>query len=165
MINERVFNPRYKQCFCSNPELIENYDKAIADSSQVWECHHRLETHNSDGERRLVDLSKQELIALGMYMNRPPEEFIFLTGKDHATLHYGGKPAWNRGKHISEETRGKLKKVDKSYTKTDEYRQNMSKVIKSRSLRCREAYKEYSGPLKWNEFQREFYAIQKEESK
>ena len=30
-------------CFCRHPELIENYDKAIADKTQTWECHHRME--------------------------------------------------------------------------------------------------------------------------
>ena len=32
------------------------------------------------------------------------------------------------GKHHSEETKEKLRKIDKSYTQTEEYRKNMSKV-------------------------------------
>ena len=160
MINNRVFKVSLKQCFCSTPELIENYDKAIADTTQVWECHHRLETHTSDGERRAVDISKQELIALGMYNHRPPEEFIFLTGKDHALLHYGGKCPHNKGKHISEETRHKLQQVDKSYTKTPEYRKNMSSAVKKMISKVATAYKDYKsngGTMSWNEFQKEFH--------
>ena len=40
---------------CENISLIENYDKAISDEKRLWCCHHRLETHTSEGERRLVD--------------------------------------------------------------------------------------------------------------
>ena len=103
MINKnssRRWNINSKSCFCSEPSKIENYDKAIADTSQTWDCHHRLETHTSDGERRLVDLTKEELEALDMYYHRPPEEFIFLTAKDHMSLH-------KKGKHTSEEAKRK----------------------------------------------------------
>lgn len=81
---------------CKNFEFIENYDKAINDTTQLYICHHRLETHTSDGERRLVELKCDELKALGMYYNRPPEELIFLTRNEHAYIH-------ECGKHISEE--------------------------------------------------------------
>lgn len=55
MINEQVFRIRkngkpYSNCLCTTPNLIENYDKAIADKTQTWICHHRLETYTSDGE-------------------------------------------------------------------------------------------------------------------
>ena len=30
---------------------IENYEKAVKDETQTYACHHRLETHTSDGER------------------------------------------------------------------------------------------------------------------
>ena len=74
---------------CKNREQIENYDKAIADTTQMWDCHHRLETHFSDGTERPnnAQLSKAELIALDMYWDRPPEELIFLTKSDHYKLH------------------------------------------------------------------------------
>ena len=115
MVNEHNFKlkkdgtlPNY--CFCRTPELIENYDKAIADTTQTWQCHHRLETHNSDGERRLVDISKAELIALGMYFDRPPEELIFLTSAEHHCLH-------NKGKPKSEETKQRMRKPKSEETK------------------------------------------------
>lgn len=157
LINKRVFITKYKQCFCSTPELIENFEEANNDASQVWECHHRLETHNSDGERRLVDITKKELIALGMYNHRPPEEFIFLTGKGHARLHYAGKPSSRKGKRLSDTTREKLRHIDKSYTKTEEYRKNMSKAVSAKLHQASEDYKEYKkngGLLEWNEFQK-----------
>lgn len=105
---------------------IENYNKAIVDST-TWDCHHRLETHNSDGERRLVDLTSKELIALGMYYDRPPEELIFMTSLDHHRLH-------RTGKHLSEETRRKLSEVNKGKKRSEEARKKASEALKGRKL-------------------------------
>lgn len=73
--------------YCKDYTKIENYEKAVS-SNERWDCHHRLETHNSDGERRLIELSKKELIALDMYYNQPAEALVFLTHKEHASLHW-----------------------------------------------------------------------------
>lgn len=77
------------KCFCRNPRQIENYAWAISDENHMWECHHRLETHFSDGtpRPRNAQLSQEELRALDMYIDRPPEEFIFLTKAVHRSLH------------------------------------------------------------------------------
>lgn len=74
---------------CENRELVENYKEALSDSTQMWDLHHRLETHFSDGGERPSNafLSKEELIALDMYWHRPPEELIFLRKSDHYKLH------------------------------------------------------------------------------
>lgn len=79
--------------YCTDPTKIENYDKAVADTTQVYQCHHRLETHFSDGTKRPNNtyLSHSELIALDMYWHRPPEELILLTEYEHKTLHSKGK--------------------------------------------------------------------------
>ena len=105
--------------YCKDYENIENYQKAKADNFVGWHCHHRLETHTPDGVRRGADISHKELIALGLYYNRPPEELIFLTIKEHNAFNKGkhhteetrkkissaqkGRPAWNKGKKMSEE--------------------------------------------------------------
>lgn len=131
-----------KYCFCRTPELIENYDKAIADTIQTWKCHHRLETHNSDGERRLVDISSAELIALGMYYDRPPEELIFLTSAEHGSLHNKGKLAWNKGthesgmkgKHLSEEHKRKISEANKGKHRSEELRIKLSEANKGKKL-------------------------------
>ena len=60
--------------------LIENYGKAIADTTQTWVCHHRRELEPN--RMTIEDLKEQ-----GLYWNRPPEELIFLTRSDHAKLH------------------------------------------------------------------------------
>ena len=83
--------------YCKNDiSLIENYDKAIADTTQVWHCHHRRETI----------YSAKELIEIGEYYNRPACELIFLTPNEHHRLH-------NLGKHHSEESRKKMSETKK----------------------------------------------------
>ena len=47
--------------YCKDYEKIENYQKALKDDFINWCCHHRLETHSLDGERRDVDISYEEL--------------------------------------------------------------------------------------------------------
>ena len=91
----------YKQ-YCKDYEKIENYEKAKKDNFIGWECHHRLETHTSDGKRRPVDISHNELKTLGMYYNRPPEELIFLTSREHHIL-----------RKVSDSTREKLRVAKK----------------------------------------------------
>lgn len=94
--------------FCKDFTHIENYDKAIADNTQIWECHHRLETHNSDGIKRLVQITPKELRALGMYFNRPADELIFLTCEQHLSLHHkGSKMTEEQKKKLSEATMGR----------------------------------------------------------
>lgn len=80
-------------CYCKveEQEFVENYEKAKADNFKGWDRHHRLETHNSDGEKRLVPLSVAELKALDMYYNRPANELIWLTKKEHKALHQSFK--------------------------------------------------------------------------
>lgn len=96
--------------FCDDDfTKIENYEKVMADS-KTWQCHHRLETHNSDGQRRIVDITKKELIALDMYYNRPADELIFLTNEEHVSLHH-------KGKYISEEYKKKLSESNKGKNK------------------------------------------------
>ena len=74
-----------------NPEQIENYEAAKADDFKGWHCHHRLETHTSDGKKRLVNLTRDELIEMDMYYNRPASELIFLKASDHISLHRSNK--------------------------------------------------------------------------
>ena len=83
-----------KYC-CEDISLIENYDKAIADTKQIWHCHHRKEI---DENLSLKQIKEQEL-----YYNRPASELIFLTKSEHQALHRIGKPTTLGGKHSKEE--------------------------------------------------------------
>lgn len=99
--------------YCKDYTKIENYEQAINDS-ETWECHHKLEI------REDYLNSCEELKSMNLYYNRPPEELIFLTVKEHRKVHginhagqrngMYGKQAWNRGLTHSEETKAKLRK-------------------------------------------------------
>ena len=134
--------------YCKDYENIENYQKAKKDDFKGWHCHHRLETHNSDGERRLVDISYKELKALGMYYNRPAEELIFLTESEHNAYNKGksksaetrrkmsearkGENHYMYGKHHSEETRKRMSEAAKGKPKSEEARKRMSEAKKGK---------------------------------
>lgn len=63
---------------------IENFAEAVADRTSTWHCHHRLElTLNGEHAR-----TKQELIRMGMYYNRPHYELILLRPDAHSKLHH-----------------------------------------------------------------------------
>ena len=83
--------------YCKDYENIENYEKAAADNFIGWHCHHRRE----------AELSRKELIAMGMYLDRPSDELIFLTASEHRTLH-------NKGHKHSEETKKKMSEAAKN---------------------------------------------------
>ena len=96
-----------KRYCCEDLSKIENYEEAV-NSPLKWACHHRLETHNSDGERRSVDLTGKELIALDMYYHRPADELIFLQNSEHIFLH-------KRNEVRSEEYRRKMSEKTRVY--------------------------------------------------
>ena len=102
----------YKRYYCSDIENVENYQKAKKDNFIGWECHHRLETHTPDGERREVDIGYKELKALRMYYNRPASELIFLTTREHNAFKKG-KPGPNKGKHHSDEAKKRMRSAKK----------------------------------------------------
>lgn len=68
-------------------EHIENYELAKADKFKGWHCHHRLELH-PDGSIRFT---RKSLIELGLYINRPANELIFLRADEHRKLHGANK--------------------------------------------------------------------------
>ena len=135
MINNFVFRVKKSgeiasKCFCKNPEKIENYFEAIS-SDEKFDCHHRLETHFSDGTKRPknAQLNASELKALGMYYDRPAEELIFIKHSEHTKLHHKGlsKPKskdwakkhsdfmkgrepWNKGLHTGPQSEDSNKK-------------------------------------------------------
>jgi len=71
-----------KSSFCMYPELIENYEKAIADKDNIWICHHKKEEF----------YTQRELINLGMYYNVPPEDLVFVKDyKEHYSWPHKGR--------------------------------------------------------------------------
>lgn len=128
MINERMFDSSKEKCYCDQVNLIENYNEAISDLYNVWECHHKLEAF----------FTMDELIEMNRYYKVEPRELIFLKCKEHdnwphigrvikdstkqkmSDSHKGkssgmkGKIPWNKGKKgvqkMSEETKEKQRK-------------------------------------------------------
>ena len=145
MSNAKVEGSNYIEkhyYYCSeDTSLIENYEKAKADNFKGWCIHHRLETHNIDGTRRKTDLSRDDLMALDMYICRPADELIFMTVTEHRILHMKGKhqhlsegtrkkiyEAWNYEKHFTEETRRKMSEIRKGKTLSDEHKRKISEA-------------------------------------
>lgn len=105
--------------YCSEPiELIENYDKAISDTKQIWDCHHRWETD--------LGYSVEELIEMGEYYKTSAKNLIFLTHCEHSLLHRqsGNNPML--GKHHTEESRRKMSESGKGRSKSEEHKRKIS---------------------------------------
>ena len=121
-----MINEYYAKNFCCEDlSLIENYDKAVADTTQTWECHHRGEVLPCGR------FSRDDLKKFGLYYKRPAAELIFLTPSAHRQLHNKGIPRSEatkkaigealKGHSVSEEHRAKLSKKILQFTKSGEF--------------------------------------------
>lgn len=99
--------------FCKEFENIENYQEAV-NSPEQWDCHHRLEE---------TGLSRKDLIDKGMYYDRPADELIFLTHRDHTSLH-------SKGKFVSNETKKKMSDAQKGKIYSEETKKKISDAQK-----------------------------------
>ena len=122
-----MINEYFVKKYCNEDiSRIENYDKAISDKEQIWECHHRRE----------LETSRKQLIKIGEYYNRPASELIFLTNSEHGSLHKKGKHHADetkrkisetlKGHKISEETKRKLAEARKGMKLSEEWKRKMS---------------------------------------
>ena len=111
-----MINKQSAKAYCREDiSLIENYENAINDKTQTWNCHHRRETI----------FSRKDLIDIGEYYNRPACELIFLTPLEHHRLHH-------LGKHLSAETRKKMSEARINKPKSSETRKKMSEAQKGK---------------------------------
>lgn len=129
MIGEHI------KLFCKDFTKIENYDLAIADTTQTWDCHHRLEISPMGNT-----FTKKYLIKQGLYYNQPAESLIFLTHSDHMSLHNKDNKAF-LGHNHSDETKQKISERLKgrdSPTKgkkwTDDQREKINHKGKNNSM-------------------------------
>ena len=91
-----MINEKCAKSYCSEDiSKIENYEQAISDDTQGWDCHHRLEIQGQF--RNSTSLLKK----CCLYYNVPAWQLIFLPHGEHTRLH-------TLGGHLSEETRKKL---------------------------------------------------------
>jgi hypothetical protein len=105
-----------KRFCCEDISLIENYNESINDESQTWALHHKLEIE--------LNKSKQELIDLGLYYNRPAAELIFLTKSEHHRLHMNNMTNTHKLHHLI------AMKTRKTHIVKDETRKKMSESHK-----------------------------------
>lgn len=106
-----------KKFCCEDISKIENYEQAMNDKTQTWECHHRTEIW--------WNCSKKDLIENESYYDRKALELIFLTKEEHRRLHHAGKTVSTearrkigeaqKGKTISAETKRKMAEARKAY--------------------------------------------------
>ena len=100
-----MIDTRAVKHYCSEPiQNIENYEQAVSDKSQTWDCHHRREEEG---------FTKNQLKEMGLYFNRPASELIFLTEYEHYKIHTIGKANPFYGKHHTNESieKGRKKQI------------------------------------------------------
>lgn len=135
-----------KEYCCEDISLIQNYQKAIEDSTQTWQCHHRLEIYDENGKERSLQKSRDELMIENRYYNRPASELIFLTKSEHRSLHmkhmgiygYNHKKVTGHGtmygKHLTDEQKKKLSEAHKGRKHSEESKRKMSEAHKGKKV-------------------------------
>lgn len=139
---------------CEDISLIENYEEAM-NSEEEYDCHHRLESHDENGNLRETFVTSDELKRLGKYYKVKANELIFLPRKEHLSMHSNNRWSDNDfrtkmsennkgennafyGKRHSEETRKKISEHRKGIatftgkTHSDDAKSKMSKSKKGR---------------------------------
>ena len=116
-----MINFRQTKKYCKEDiSKIKNYDKAIADTTQTWVCHHRTEIW--------WNCTAQDLIDNECYYHRKACELIFLTPAEHTSLHKKGK----KRKPFTEEHRRKMSEAKKGKKFTEEHRKKIAVAAKKR---------------------------------
>lgn len=145
-----MINENQAKKFCKEDiSKIENYEKAMNDTTKTWHCHHRTEIW--------WDCSKKDLIKNECYYNRKACELIFLTPAEHLRLHMKGKKKSDKTKrkmseakkNISEETRRKMSESHKGRTFTEEHRRKISEAKKNISEETRRKMSEANKGKTW----------------
>ena len=121
LLELKMINESYVKKYCKEElSKIENYDKAITDTTQVWDVHHRTEIW--------WNCTAQDLIDNECYYNRKACELIFLTHAEHTKLHNMHMSEYRR-KKLSDSIKGK----NKGKIPSEESRKKMSEARKGRT--------------------------------
>ena len=141
-ILQNTMIPKTVKHFCSeDPSLIENYELALNDTTQIWDCHHRLETD--------LGLTADELKEQNKYLNVPASELILLTHSEHTRLHKkANKLTEDHIANLSKSLKGKNKGKKRTPEMINRYKEahTGTKMMTDGYVQCR-VKKEY-----WGEF-------------
>lgn len=122
---------RYEHYCRGDISKIENYFEAVNDTETTWHCHHRLETHDENGNRRKgKDLLSTDLIKMNKYYDVPPEELIYMLPIEHHRLHNE-----KQNKRLTEESHKIMSEKAKNrehIVHTKEWNENISKAHKGK---------------------------------
>ena len=129
-----MINKFLVQSYCNDDiTQIENYELAINDNTQTWECHYRRETDEG--------LSVKQLVEQNLYFHRPTNELIFLTKAEHTRLHNHNRQSGMYGRKHSEETKRKQSESHKGITTwnkgknlSEEHKKHLSESIKRKNI-------------------------------
>lgn len=129
-----MINEKNAKKYCSEDiSKIVNYNQAIADTMQMWHCHHKLEIQGQF--RNSIKLLEK----CGLYYNVPAQQLIFLTKSEHNRLHHLGKhhstearrkmSEAHYGKKLSKEIRQKISEAKLGKHRLEETKQKISKAM------------------------------------
>lgn len=118
-----------KQYCCEDISKIENYAQAVADKTQMWQCHHRLEVQGQ------FTNSRKLLIKCGMYYNVPASQLIFVTQSMHNKIHDSAKKMLEKR---TPEQQSKISKAGGEATKGKKWWNNG--VNNKRAFECPDGY-------------------------
>lgn len=136
--------------YCTDYTKIENYDKAIADETQTWQCHHRDEIKILPSGIKVIR-TPEELKENGRYYNCPPNELIFLTASEHRKLHTEGINNPNFGNKLNSEIKLKISNTLKGHKLSEETKSKISKSC-SESLKDKPKKKSIFGNKYYEHF-------------
>ena len=112
--DNEMINENHAKEYCKDYTKIENYDLAMSDTTQTWECHHRNERF----------YTRQELIDLGLYYDCPSCELIFLTMREHRKQDHKSR----KNRIFSAESKKKISESHKNKKLSNETKKKMSEA-------------------------------------
>ena len=127
-----------KYC-CEDITKIQNYAAANTDTTQMWDCHHKLE----------MFYTRQELKDMHRYHKVPSRELVIVTKKQHwwwphkgralgsekmkGNKNGAGHSAWNKGLTMPEDFIEKNRKAHLGKCHTSATKAKVSKAMKNMS--------------------------------
>lgn len=128
------YNAAKRYCY-EDVSLIENYSLAMADSQQVWHCHHKLGPHKDYSN------TSKELKKMGLYYHRPACELIFLTEEQHREAHKWNSMGRRNGMYGTHKTKEQKYNLSKKITGIKRSVETKEKQSKARTGK---AYSEFA---------------------